>query len=99
MLVSTDEPARIIACCHALGQSGDPEAIEPLAKLLSAKLKLRRRRKWSSEVRAAAALALAKIGHADALAVLTGFTQDEDPAVQRIAQNASISKASSLPPR
>ena len=99
MLTSTHEPARIIACCHALGQSADPVAIEPLATLLSARLALRRRRKWSSEVRAAAALALAKMGHADALAVLEGFTQDKDRAVQRVAQNASISKASSLPPR
>ncbi len=99
MMTSTDEPARIIACCHALGQSADPAAIEPLAGLLSARLALRRRRKWSREVRAAAALALSNMGHADALALLQGFTQDKDPTVKRIAQNASISKMDSLLPR
>ncbi len=98
ILDSTDETERIIACCHALSQSADPAAIEALARLLAARRPLQWRRKWSSEVRAAAALALSKIAHPRALEVLKDFTKDRDPAVRRIAQNGSISPAGPLPP-
>ena len=99
ILDSTDEKERIIACCHALGQSGDPAVIQPLVGVLAARRRFRRQPKWGSPVRAAAAQALSKVNHEGALEELKKFAKDGDPAIRRIVRNASILPRVYIPPR
>jgi len=89
ILNSTEEAERVVACCHALGQSGDAAGIEALERILVARGFFPWHPKWSPEARAAAATALSKIPHPPAVEVLSGFVKDRDPSVRRIAQSGS----------
>ena len=99
ILDTTKEPERVIACCHALGQSQDPFANEALERILAARRSLTWARKWSSEVRVAAATALAKIADEGAVALLSGYLKDRDPALRRVAKSGSEPPKFRLPPR
>jgi HEAT repeat protein len=89
ILNSTEETERVVACCHALGQSGDAAGVEALERILAARGFFPWHRHWSPEARAAAATALSKIPHPPAAEVLSGFVKDRDPTVRRIAQSGS----------
>jgi diguanylate cyclase (GGDEF)-like protein len=89
ILNSTEETERVVACCHALGQSGDAAGVEALERILTARRFFPWQPKWSAEARAAAATALSKIPHPPAAEVLSAFVKDRDPSVRRIAQSGS----------
>jgi diguanylate cyclase (GGDEF)-like protein len=88
VLHSARDAQRVIACCQALGQFGDPSAIQALTKILTPRSSFSLRRGWNSSVRNAAALALAQLDAEEAGEVLARFAKDSDPAVRRIALNA-----------
>jgi len=85
LLGSSKEEERLIACCRALGQIGDPASIEPLAKILAPR-GFFSRRKGRGEVRTAAIYALGQIPHPQVAKVLAPFVTDPDPRVREIAQ-------------
>ena len=87
LLDSAKEPARLIACCRALGKIADPASIEPLAKLLSPAGLLSFRKKRTSLVRATAAFALAQIPHPQVAEILAPYVEDRDPRVRQTAQD------------
>jgi hypothetical protein len=80
-----------IAFFEGYGELGDPEAVSLLDKLLNGKGLLGRRE--SAEVRAASALALGKLGSAEARRALETARADED-AVVRSAVNRALRDAS-----
>jgi HEAT repeat protein len=88
VLHSARDAQRVIACCQALGQFGDPSAIQALTKILTPRSSFSLRRGWNSSVRNAAALALAQLDAEEAGEALARFAKDSDPAVRRIALNA-----------
>lgn len=96
LLQATREKDWIIACCRALGQLGEPSAIDPLAKVLSRKPRLFPRNKKIQQIRAAAAFALAQIHHLRAIQVLASFTKDRDPLIREIARSRLSQAAPSI---
>jgi len=88
VLNSAKEPERLAACCQALGQIGDIEAIGTLAGVLSPNGFLFFRKRWHPDVRAAAALALGQMTDPLATQVLTAVVNDRDPRVRQIARTA-----------
>jgi HEAT repeat protein len=88
ILHSARDAQRVIACCQALGQLGDPSAIQALTKILTPRSFFSLRRGWNSSVRTAAALALSQFDAEEAGDVLARFAENSDPAVRRIALNA-----------
>ncbi|UCG14200.1 MAG: diguanylate cyclase [Deltaproteobacteria bacterium] len=86
LLESAKDTERVIACSRALGQIGDPAAIEPLAKIMSPGSFLSFRKKRSSLVRATAAFALAQIRHPQVVEVFAPYVEDRDPRVRQVAQ-------------
>jgi diguanylate cyclase (GGDEF)-like protein len=95
LLDHSKETERLIACCRALGQIGDPAAIGPLAKMIAPGGILALRKKRSSLVRATAAFALAQIPDPQVAEVLASYTEDRDPRVRQVAQTQANK---SLPP-
>ena len=88
ILNSTKDDDRLIACCRALGQIGDPACIDPLADILTPKGFFSFHRKHSNHVRAAAASALAQIKDPKGPAKLAVFQEDPDPRIRHIAKKA-----------
>ncbi len=85
ILRATGDPRLAALCCQALGRSEHPAAIEALAGLLAARRLLFFGRRWRSEVRATAAVALKQIPHPRAAEVLARFAHDGDAVVRRLA--------------
>ncbi|MFQ5993238.1 MAG: HEAT repeat domain-containing protein, partial [Nitrospiraceae bacterium] len=86
LLTSSKDKARVIACCQALGQVGDPESVDPLVGILVAKGFLFIGNKWDAEIRAAAAFALRQISDPRAAQVLVTLANDRDPRIRQIAK-------------
>jgi len=86
ILNTSNDKKRLISCCHALGQIGNPASIEPLAKILTRKGSFFRRKRKRAQVRAAAAFALGQISHSRAAEVLAAFVDDRNPQVREIAR-------------
>jgi HEAT repeat protein len=89
ILDSTKEPELAVACCQALGQIGDPSAIEPLEKVLGQKSFLMMGRRWDGQVRATAVLALRQIEHPSAAELLRQLANDRDPIIRQLARSSS----------
>jgi diguanylate cyclase (GGDEF)-like protein len=89
ILDTTKEPELAVACCQALGQIGDPSAVGPLEKVLAQKSFLIVGRRWDSQVRATAVLALRQIEHPLATGVLTQLVNDRDPIIRQLAKSGS----------
>ncbi len=85
VLASAKEPALAELCCQALGQADHPVAIEALGRALGAPRFLIFGRRWPSEVRATAAMALKRIPHPDAVATLARYASDRDDSVRFLA--------------
>jgi HEAT repeat protein len=85
VLSSARESALAELCCQALGQSDHPVAIEALDKALGARKFLLFGRRWTSEVRATAAMALKRITHPEAAGVLARYANDQDDSVRFLA--------------
>ncbi len=85
ILSSSRDQEKLIASCRALGQIADPASVEILAKTLAPNGLLSLRRRRSSQLRAAAAFALANIPEPSASEVLARFVEDRDPRVREVA--------------
>ncbi len=78
---------RLIACCRALGEIGDPAAIEPLSRIVTQPgLFSRLLRSGWAEVRGTAAFALAEIPDPRSREVLLPLENDPDPRVREAAR-------------
>ncbi|MDE3244280.1 MAG: HEAT repeat domain-containing protein, partial [Nitrospirota bacterium] len=86
IMKSAKNPALQVACCQALGRVADPAAVEPLTRILAPKGFLRFRKRWTADVRAAAAYALAQIQDPRADKVLARLAQDADPRLRQLAR-------------
>jgi diguanylate cyclase (GGDEF)-like protein len=87
LVKSARERDRLIACCQALGQIGEPACIDPLANILLLKGFLPGRKRHDSSLRAAAALALAQINDPRSKDTLAKCTEDRDQQVSQIARS------------
>jgi len=85
-LNSGRDPQRLVACCQILGEIADPAGIEPLAHLLASKGFLFWRKRYSPDVRASAAFALAQIAHPQVAEILARYHEDRDPRVREVAR-------------
>ena len=97
LLNSTKDTERGVACCQALGQIGDPNSIETLARVMAQKGWFFVGRRWNAQVRAAATFALRKIHPVKVAEVLRRLLNDPDPRVRQLAK--TFGKASSQPRR
>jgi hypothetical protein len=86
LLENQKKTDRLLACCRALGQIGDPASIEPLGKILARKGFLSRLNRGRAELRATAAFALRQISHPRAIDILSSLENDPDPRVRKAAQ-------------
>jgi diguanylate cyclase (GGDEF)-like protein len=86
LLGGTNHKKLLIACCQALGQIGDPAAVEALAKIVNRKGSLFRRQRRTPQVRATAAFALTQISDPRVIEVLAPFVKDRNPRVREIAR-------------
>ena len=87
LVKSARERDRLIACCQALGQIGEPTCVDPLANILFLKGFLPGRKRHDSRLRTAAALALAQIDDPRSKDVLAKCTEDRDQSVRQIARS------------
>jgi diguanylate cyclase (GGDEF)-like protein len=87
VLEETKEPKVAIACSQALGQLGHPDAINALADLLSQRKAPFFRKKWDTQVRTTAILALKQISHPRVAKVLSRYADDSDAQVRLAARS------------
>jgi HEAT repeat protein len=90
-LNSGRDPRRLVACCQILGEIADPAGIEPLANLLASKGFLFWRKRYSPDVRASAAFALAQIARPQVAEILARYHEDRDPRVREVARTVLAS--------
>jgi len=93
------EESRIKACCLALGDIGSKEGIAPLAKVLNHKGFIFSRKKYSDDVRAAAAFALGRINHPEAREALKPHLDHADPRIRQIAAEKTGATPPPPPPK
>jgi diguanylate cyclase (GGDEF)-like protein len=86
VLKETKEPKVAIPCCKALGQLGHPDAIDILADVLSKRKAPFFRKKWDTQVRTSAILALKQISHPRVAKVLSRYEDDTDVQVRLAAR-------------
>jgi len=85
LMKTAKDKERLVACCHTLGQIGDPRGVELLERLLLVQSFLSRRKKYLSPIRVAATVALSFIHDPRAAQVLEQCTHDRDPQVRQMA--------------
>jgi diguanylate cyclase (GGDEF)-like protein len=89
IMKSAKDQAIQVACCQALGQVADPAAVEPLTRILTPKGFLRFGKRWPTDVRAAAAYALAQISDPRATKTLASLANETDPRLKQLARTAA----------
>ncbi|UCC73699.1 MAG: diguanylate cyclase [Gemmatimonadota bacterium] len=87
ILEETDDPKIAVACCQALGELGQSACIDHLARVLSRRKGLFRRRRWDEQTRATAALALKQIEDRRAAKVLSRYAKDRHLRVRQVASS------------
>ncbi len=87
LLDSAKGENRLKACCLALGEIGDPQCVAPLVKIVNHKGIFFRRKKYTAEVKAAAAYALGRIRHPEAVEAAAVLVNHPDPRISQIAAN------------
>jgi len=92
ILTASKEETRSAACCLALGNIASAECIEPLARILEKEGSILSRKRHTSEVRVAAAAALARIELPEARKALKSNTTHPDPRVRQIVADALKSR-------
>ena len=75
-----------MACCHALGQIADPAGMDILIRILTPRRLLSLQKKYSDNLRTAAAFALAQISHPRVMEVMKFLSEDSDPRVRKTAR-------------
>jgi HEAT repeat protein len=98
LVESSRESERLEACARTLGQIGDPVAIEALSGLLAKKTPVLFRRKYSADVRAAAAFALSQFTDPRAGEILQSFSDDPDTRVRQVARSLTRKDGNESPP-
>ncbi len=86
ILEETEDPKMAVVCCQALGEIGQPSCIDALARVLSKRTGLFRRRRWDEQTRATAALALKQIDHHRAADTLSRYAKDKHRRVRQAAE-------------
>lgn len=89
---TTENPDVVVASCQALGQAGSLAGVDALVRVLDERRRrlIGRGRRWPEPVRAAAAAALAQIGHPRAVAALERLVDDPHPWVRDVARGAAL---------
>jgi len=87
ILDQSDNEAVMTAVCRAMGQIGDTAFILPLQHVLRAKRGGILRKMRSSQVRVAAAYAIAQINDPRSEKILKALAKDNDPRVREAARN------------
>ena len=90
------EPEIQSACCQALGQAADPAAIEVLARILTTRGILSLQKKYSDNIRAVAAYALAQISHPRVIEIMKSLSDDANPLVRQTARAALAKGAGAI---
>jgi len=85
LMKTAKDKDRLVACCQALGQIGDPRGIDLLERVLTIHWILSRRKKNASPIRVAAVVALSFIHDLRAQEILERCTRDRDPQVRQMA--------------
>jgi HEAT repeat protein len=86
VLSKAKEPEIQMACCQALGQIADPAGMDILIRILTPKGLLSLQKKYTDNLRAAAAFALARIPHPRVAEVMKSFAEDGDSRVRQAAR-------------
>jgi HEAT repeat protein len=76
------------ACCQAMGQIADPAGVDPLIRILTSRGMLSLQKKYSDNLRAVAAFALAQISHPRVMEVMKALSEDSNPLVRQTARAA-----------
>jgi len=84
VMSSGKEESRIKACCLALGEIAAKEGIAPLTKVLNHRGFFFSRKKYSNDVRTAAAFALSRMNHPEAREALKPHLNHADPRIRQI---------------
>lgn len=82
-----------IACCQALGQIADPAGMDILIHILTAKGLLSIQKKYSDNLRAAAAFALTQMPHPRVSEVLKSLSEDKDPRIRQTARKVLMQES------
>ncbi len=80
----TKDPEIIIACCRAMGQSGDSVYIPLLSGILFPKRRFFRKKKYDTPTRVAAAFALAQIPGEKAASRIRALRKDPDARIRQV---------------
>ncbi len=103
IIANEKKTERLIACCRALGQIGDPAGIDPLVRIVTQPGIFSRLRSGWAEVRGTAAFALGEIPHPRSREVLLSLENDPDPRVREAARKVlkvpSPSGSKKTPPK
>jgi len=75
-----------MACCQALGQIADPAGMDILIRILAPRGLLSLQKKYSDNLRAAAAFALAQMSQPRVAEVMKSLLEDSDPRVRQTAR-------------
>lgn len=81
---NTQDPEIIIACCRAMGQSGNEVYIPLLSSILFPRRRFFRRKKYDTATRVAAAFALAQIPGEKAASKLRALRKDPDARIRQV---------------
>jgi len=87
LLEESEDEELLVAICRAMGQIGDTAFVIPLQNILRSRRSLLFRKTRSSQVRVAAAYAIAQINDARCPRILRALVDDADPRVREAARN------------
>jgi len=87
ILDQSENEAVMTAACRAMGQIGDDAFILPLQNVLRARRGILFRKSRSSQIRVAAAYAIAQINDPRSEKILNALKKDKDPRVREAARN------------
>lgn len=87
LLEQSDDEELLVAVCRAMGQIGDSAFVIPLQNILRSRRSLLFRKARSSQVRVAAAYAIAQINDPRCPRILKALVDDADPRLREAARN------------
>ncbi|MFW5902036.1 MAG: HEAT repeat domain-containing protein, partial [Thermodesulfobacteriota bacterium] len=87
LLEESEDEELLVAACRAMGQIGDASFVIPLQNILRSRRSLLFRKARSSQVRVAAAYAIAQINDPRCPRILKALLNDADPRLRETARN------------